>query len=231
VAVTQVTWVNDRGGGGTATGTTSWSVNNVALQNGANVITVTARDAANNTSTDVLTVTSSAGGSTPQVLPVTGGVASGSAYFPLQYGFDAQPVSPPTVGLTGSGGTFGSNPNGYAGRQGYIDFGPNFAKLTIKEIWTAYWAWTNYNGALPFGSLWWSSTTDNVYNAGSDILENRFNFATQAATVGAQALWTRDASGLSITPPARYLIVSAPASGTFGSDRVTELAFVGFINP
>jgi hypothetical protein len=58
VGVTQVTWSNDRGGNGTASGTTSWSVNGVALLNGANVITITSRDAAGNTATDTLTITS-----------------------------------------------------------------------------------------------------------------------------------------------------------------------------
>jgi hypothetical protein len=62
VGVTQVGWMNDRGGSGTATGTTSWSASGIALLSGANVLTVTARDAANNTSTDTLTVTIS----TPQ---------------------------------------------------------------------------------------------------------------------------------------------------------------------
>jgi hypothetical protein len=57
VGVTQVSWVNNRGGNGTATGTTSWSVSAIALQAGSNVLTVTARDAAGNTSSDVLTVT------------------------------------------------------------------------------------------------------------------------------------------------------------------------------
>ena len=56
VAVTQVSWSNDRGGSGTATGTTSWSVSGIVLQSGQNVLTVTARDAAGNTSTDTLTV-------------------------------------------------------------------------------------------------------------------------------------------------------------------------------
>ena len=55
--MTQVTWANDRGGSGTATGTTGWSVSGIALQSGANVLTVTARDAADNTATDTLTVT------------------------------------------------------------------------------------------------------------------------------------------------------------------------------
>lgn len=57
VAVTQVTWSNDRGGNGTASGTGAWSIPSVTLQTGTNVITVTARDAANNTSTDTLSVT------------------------------------------------------------------------------------------------------------------------------------------------------------------------------
>jgi hypothetical protein len=57
VGVTQVTWVNNRGGSGTATGTSSWTAASVALQVGSNAITVTARDAAGNTGTDVITVT------------------------------------------------------------------------------------------------------------------------------------------------------------------------------
>jgi hypothetical protein len=34
VGVTQVSWVNDRGGSGTATGTTSWSVSGIVLLSG-----------------------------------------------------------------------------------------------------------------------------------------------------------------------------------------------------
>jgi hypothetical protein len=56
VGVTQVTWTNDRGGSGTASGATTWTIPNVALQPGVNVLTVTARDAAGNTSTDSLSV-------------------------------------------------------------------------------------------------------------------------------------------------------------------------------
>jgi hypothetical protein len=55
--VTEVTWVNDRGGSGTASGTTSWSIASVALQSGANTITVTARDASGQTGTDAIVVT------------------------------------------------------------------------------------------------------------------------------------------------------------------------------
>ena len=59
--VTSVSWVNDRGGSGTATGTGTWTVASVALQSGDNQITVTASDAAGNTSTDILTVSYNAG--------------------------------------------------------------------------------------------------------------------------------------------------------------------------
>jgi Big-like domain-containing protein/glucodextranase-like protein len=57
VGVTQVTWVNSRGGSGTATATGSWTASAIALQLGSNVLTVTARDAAGNTATANLTVT------------------------------------------------------------------------------------------------------------------------------------------------------------------------------
>jgi len=56
VGVTQVEWSNDRGGSGTCSGTTSWSASGITLYSGQNVITVTARDAVNNTGTDTLTV-------------------------------------------------------------------------------------------------------------------------------------------------------------------------------
>ncbi len=56
VGVTEVTWVNSLGGRGTATGTISWSVTDIALQSGSNVITVTVRDAAGNAGTSTITV-------------------------------------------------------------------------------------------------------------------------------------------------------------------------------
>src|SRR3989344_5849555 len=61
IGVTQVAWVNSRGGSGTASGTTSWSVSNITLQNGTNTLAVTARDAAGNNTTDILVVTYSTG--------------------------------------------------------------------------------------------------------------------------------------------------------------------------
>jgi len=60
VGVIQVTWTNDRGGSGSCSGTASWTCSSIPLQSGQNVLTVTARDAANNAGIDTLTVTSSA---------------------------------------------------------------------------------------------------------------------------------------------------------------------------
>jgi hypothetical protein len=54
--VTQVSWVNSRGGSGTASGTASWSTTGINLQSGNNNITVTATDAAGNTGTDSIVV-------------------------------------------------------------------------------------------------------------------------------------------------------------------------------
>jgi hypothetical protein len=69
VGVTQVTWTSNRGGSGTAAGTTSWSVGAIALQAGTNIITVTARDAAGNSRPATLTVTLS--DATPPTVAVT----------------------------------------------------------------------------------------------------------------------------------------------------------------
>ena len=55
--VTSVTWSNDRGGSGTATGTTAWTIPAVRLQPGVNVLTVSALEADGDFSVDTLTVT------------------------------------------------------------------------------------------------------------------------------------------------------------------------------
>jgi hypothetical protein len=72
LGVSQMSWANDRGGSGTASGTTGWSVAAIALLSGTNVISVTARDAAGNTATDVLTVTFNA-------TPTLGSIANQSS--------------------------------------------------------------------------------------------------------------------------------------------------------
>ncbi|HYR13742.1 MAG TPA: hypothetical protein VEQ67_05920, partial [Mycobacterium sp.] len=60
IGLSQVTWVNDRGGSGTALGTTSWTVSSVFLQLGTNVVTVTAQDVTGHTAIAILRITLSA---------------------------------------------------------------------------------------------------------------------------------------------------------------------------
>jgi hypothetical protein len=55
--VASVTWTCDKGGSGTAVGGASWSIIGIALTLGANVITVSAHDAAGNIGQDTITVT------------------------------------------------------------------------------------------------------------------------------------------------------------------------------
>jgi len=54
--VDTVTWTNDMGGSGTATGNTTWSITGIALSAGWNNITVTARDNSSNTGADTITL-------------------------------------------------------------------------------------------------------------------------------------------------------------------------------
>jgi hypothetical protein len=53
--VVSVWWTNSLGGAGQARGTNAWTADNVSLQPGSNVITVTAMDAAGNSASAMLT--------------------------------------------------------------------------------------------------------------------------------------------------------------------------------
>lgn len=57
IGVNSIAWSNNRGGTGAATGTTEWTISNISLQTGDNIITVTAKDAAGNASSDAITIT------------------------------------------------------------------------------------------------------------------------------------------------------------------------------
>ena len=54
--VSLVTWANDRGGSGTASGTANWTVTGIPLQIGMNIVSITARDGANNFGSATLNV-------------------------------------------------------------------------------------------------------------------------------------------------------------------------------
>lgn len=71
-AVARVSWLNDRGGGGVANGTTSWSITNVQLAAGLNRVTVLAEDANGNRSTDTIDIAVTLPDTTPPVVMITG---------------------------------------------------------------------------------------------------------------------------------------------------------------
>jgi len=54
--ILSVDWENDRGGSGSVSGITTWSVNNIALKPGINSITISARDESDNEGSDTLRV-------------------------------------------------------------------------------------------------------------------------------------------------------------------------------
>jgi hypothetical protein len=76
IGVTQVTWSNNRGGNGTATGTSSWTANGIGLQTGTNTITITARDAAALTASTSLIVSLNAGPAKTYFISPTGSNAN-----------------------------------------------------------------------------------------------------------------------------------------------------------
>ena len=94
VGVTQVAWANNRGGSGTATGTTSWSISGITLQSGSNIITITAQDAAGNGGTDTLTVTYNVPDTTNPSVTISGPTSSAT---------HAASATPMTVSGTASG--------------------------------------------------------------------------------------------------------------------------------
>lgn len=59
VGVTSVSWSNNRGGSGKANGTTAWTVSGIVLQDGSNILTVSASDAAGHLRSAALTVVQS----------------------------------------------------------------------------------------------------------------------------------------------------------------------------
>ena len=61
----QVTWRNDRGGSGTAAGSTSWSVPSVALSPGQNIVTVSAADTSGHAVSQSVTATREAANAPP----------------------------------------------------------------------------------------------------------------------------------------------------------------------
>jgi putative Ig domain-containing protein/Big-like domain-containing protein len=102
VGVTQITWVNDRGGNGVASGATNWSASSIPLVSGTNTITVQARDAAGNLANDVLTVTRSTTPPADTTAPTItiSGPTSASTYSTRATSITVSGTSADNVGIT-----------------------------------------------------------------------------------------------------------------------------------
>jgi PKD repeat protein len=106
ISVTSVMWSNTAtGNSGMASGTASWNVIGILLNEGNNIITVTARDAANNSGIDVITVIYTQSGG----LTIIGGSSVQNGTKPLSVSFTCSPdggAPPYTYHWTfGDGGT------------------------------------------------------------------------------------------------------------------------------
>ncbi|TWU52580.1 Dispase autolysis-inducing protein precursor [Candidatus Brocadiaceae bacterium B188] len=139
--ISTITWSNNKGGGGAASGTTNWSVSGITLVSGDNLITVTARDAAGNTGTDTITVTYTPG-KAPQV-------ATG-AFYTFDEGKGT--IAADTSGngndgtINGAAWTTGKNGSGlrFNGVDNYVSIPP----MNFNEISISAWFYKNANDTV-----------------------------------------------------------------------------------
>ena len=114
--IARVTWVNARGGSGTATGTTSWTAQ-VPLQTGDNQVTLTAVAASGATASQVVTVTVR-----PPETPVTLTITNAPS----------GPVTAPTLALAGTA----AHPGGIA-RVTWVNARGGSGAATGTTAWSA----------------------------------------------------------------------------------------------
>jgi hypothetical protein len=132
IGVTEVAWSNNRGGKGTCSGTTSWTCTGpINLQVGENVLTVTARDAARNYGSDVLTVTRTCSYSiNPTYSNFGTGGGSGSVDVTTDTGcpWTADNYDYPWIGIENSSGS-GSATIGYT-----VDYNPDANRIGVIYV-------------------------------------------------------------------------------------------------
>ncbi|MDG5997819.1 MAG: hypothetical protein E3K33_12885 [Candidatus Brocadia sp.] len=158
--VNSVTWSNNRGGSGTASGTTSWSISGITLSNGDNIITVTARDRANNTNSDIITVTRTTGDTTPPNCSVI--INGGNTY---------TDSTTATLALSATDNT---------GITGYYLSTSSSVPSASAPGWTTVASSTSYSANVPYtlssgdGSktvyVWYKDATGNVSATASDSI-------------------------------------------------------------
>ncbi|NIS80518.1 MAG: hypothetical protein GTO14_10020, partial [Anaerolineales bacterium] len=141
VGVVEVTWSNSTGGSGTCTGTDSWSTGSITLVSGDNVITVTAMDAAGNTTTDTITVTYNPDPPPPPPEPPTE-PTPGKGDTEVYTGFDgASGVQPNVLLVLDTSGSMdammpaGLDPTGYDPATTYDVYDPGNSKWLTNTLY------------------------------------------------------------------------------------------------
>jgi hypothetical protein len=158
-SVAEVTWSNDRGGSGTATGTTVWTTADIPLQTGKNVITVTAHDVVAHTRAVSVVVTTTYG-SVP---------AAASYVHPGTVGFLGDPTSL-TQYLDGGAAPAGCSWQSYGLRCDQDNLSLDHVHIKGGLYWTGSGNLTITNSIVEGSDAWYgiyAATATN--NAGSQI--------------------------------------------------------------
>ena len=136
LAVTRVDWSSDRGGSGIAEGTTAWSIPSLALAPGVNVVTVTAFDAAGNSSTDTITITLNPDTTAPTISTrspapsATNVIVDSVVSITFSEPLDPATVTSSTVELRGPGTTLVSTSVAYNAATYTVTLTPSNSLLT-----------------------------------------------------------------------------------------------------
>ena len=158
------------------------------------------------------------------ITPDGTGTASGSLFANIAGMFDAQPASIPVVGNTTDAEGNGYTINNDAARRGYIDFGADYADITLQNVYILIKQFGTSDNPTS-QTYYWSSDTNAAFEAGDVLAPNLNLFTNSAATSDKQ--WTLVWSG-SEAVQQRYLIVGAEDTT---SNRIVEVALVGEVVP
>ncbi len=225
--VKTVTWSNNKGGSGTASGTASWTISTISLSAGDNVITVTATDNAGNATTDAITVTYAIPTPTPQAspspalqptptpTPSTSDTAAPSGSITINSGASYTNATAVTLSLTATDNV---------GVTGYYLSQTASTPSASASGWTPVSSTTSYSGGVSYilnsgdgGKtvyVWYKDVAGNVSGAASDDIT--LDTAAPAVTI------TSPTSGDTYTTTSNTISLGGSASdATSGVNTVT----------
>ena len=193
MGVTQVAWASDRGASGVATGTTTWSAAAVPLQGGNNTITVTARDAAGNTSFATIVVTATFNG-----IP-----AAGSYVRPGTVGFLGDPATL-TPYIQGGAVPAGCSWQSYGLRCDQDDLVLDHVHIKGGLYWTGAGSLTISNSLIEGASAWYAvyaAAVTNDAGARMTVTDSTLRWALDSIEPPGQDVgpfWTRGTQVLTV---------------------------------